>query len=151
MFAMRLSADDLRRPAQNSSRTAEVDRWSRAHPDHLPIMITINAADRIYTHTVPRLDVAGALAALCTTCNTASVTGWWWNPAEPGRGFSIETRNGRTDLELAYQFGNWIEWGPVSLAVFEAISAGGSFDGTEAELTEDGSTTCEVEAWVELR
>ena len=24
---------------------AEVDRWSRAHPDHLPIMITINAAD----------------------------------------------------------------------------------------------------------
>ncbi len=23
----------------------EVDRWSRAHPDHLPIMITINAAD----------------------------------------------------------------------------------------------------------
>ena len=28
MFAMRLSADDLRRPAQNSSRTAEVDRGS---------------------------------------------------------------------------------------------------------------------------
>jgi hypothetical protein len=24
----------------------EVDRWSRAHPDHLPIMITINAADQ---------------------------------------------------------------------------------------------------------
>lgn len=24
---------------------SEVDRWSRAHPDHLPIMITINAAD----------------------------------------------------------------------------------------------------------
>ncbi|MBV8237316.1 MAG: hypothetical protein JO221_00970 [Sphingomonas sp.] len=24
---------------------AEIDRWSRAHPDHLPIMITINAAD----------------------------------------------------------------------------------------------------------
>jgi hypothetical protein len=23
----------------------EVDRWSRAHPDHLPIMITLNAAD----------------------------------------------------------------------------------------------------------
>ncbi|NIJ21068.1 hypothetical protein FHS95_002760 [Sphingomonas naasensis] len=23
----------------------EIDRWSRAHPDHLPIMITINAAD----------------------------------------------------------------------------------------------------------
>ena len=64
---------------------------------------------------------------------------------------SIETRNGRTDLELAYQFGNWIEWEPVSLAVFEAISAGGSFDGTEAELNEDGSTTCEVEAWVDLR
>jgi subtilisin family serine protease len=62
------------------------------------LTLTINAADRIYTHTVPRLDVAGALAALCTTCNTASVTGWWWNPAEPGRGFSIETRNGRLYL-----------------------------------------------------
>ncbi|MCC2975172.1 phosphatidylinositol-specific phospholipase C1-like protein [Sphingomonas sp. PL-96] len=24
---------------------SEVDRWSRAHPDHLPIMITLNAAD----------------------------------------------------------------------------------------------------------
>ncbi len=24
----------------------EVDAWSRAHPDHLPVMITINAADR---------------------------------------------------------------------------------------------------------
>src|SRR5690606_25886898 len=23
----------------------EIDRWSRAHPDHLPIMITLNAAD----------------------------------------------------------------------------------------------------------
>jgi hypothetical protein len=24
---------------------SEIDRWSRAHPDHLPIMITLNAAD----------------------------------------------------------------------------------------------------------
>ncbi|KRC78348.1 Ca2+-dependent phosphoinositide-specific phospholipase C [Sphingomonas sp. Root241] len=29
----------------------EVDRWSRAHPDHLPIMITINATDQPSTRS----------------------------------------------------------------------------------------------------
>jgi len=46
----------------------EVDRWSRAHPDHLPIMITINAADTPSGRpgiSVPLgLDNAGLLDAL---------------------------------------------------------------------------------------
>lgn len=46
----------------------EVDRWSRAHPDHLPIMITINAADTPsnrpgITNPLP-LDDKGLLDAL---------------------------------------------------------------------------------------
>jgi hypothetical protein len=46
----------------------EVDRWSRAHPDHLPIMITINAADmpsnRPGISTPLPLDDKGLLDAL---------------------------------------------------------------------------------------
>ncbi|WP_233222070.1 Ca2+-dependent phosphoinositide-specific phospholipase C [Allosphingosinicella deserti] len=46
----------------------EVDRWSRAHPDHLPIMITINAADtpsnRSGIASPLPLDDAGLLDAL---------------------------------------------------------------------------------------
>ncbi len=61
------------------------------------LTLNINASGKIYSYAVPRLDVSGALVALCTTCSS-SVTGWWWNPSEPGRGFSVETRNGRMYL-----------------------------------------------------
>lgn len=55
------------------------------------LTLTINASSQVRTYVVPRLDVNGALSILCTSCGAPSVTGWWWNPAEPGRGFSIET------------------------------------------------------------
>jgi hypothetical protein len=45
----------------------EVDGWSRAHPGHLPIMITLNAADTPNTHGLTQplpLDNAGLLDAL---------------------------------------------------------------------------------------
>jgi len=47
----------------------------------------------LYNYNVPRLDVAGAVNAI--RGNVTPATGWWWNPSEAGRGFSIETRNGR--------------------------------------------------------
>ena len=55
---------------------------------------TVSASGQSFSYTVPRLDVVGALGVLCPTCLTPA-TGWWWNPSEPGRGFSLETRQGR--------------------------------------------------------
>jgi subtilisin family serine protease len=49
-----------------------------------------------YNYNMPRLDVAGALNAL--NGNITPAAGWWWNPSEAGRGFSLETRNGRIFL-----------------------------------------------------
>jgi hypothetical protein len=45
----------------------EIDKWSRAHPGHLPIMLTLNAADTANTHEITQplpLDDAGLLDAL---------------------------------------------------------------------------------------
>jgi hypothetical protein len=42
----------------------------------------------------PRIDVQAALTILGNV-GSAPQTGWWWNPNEPGRGFSIERYNGR--------------------------------------------------------
>lgn len=45
----------------------EVNAWSRAHPGHLPIMLTLNAADTANTHEITQplpLDDAGLLDAL---------------------------------------------------------------------------------------
>ena len=58
------------------------------------LSLTVAGSSQTYTYSVKRLDVAGALAAVCATCVTPA-TGWWWNPSEPGRGFSLETRQGR--------------------------------------------------------
>jgi len=49
-----------------------------------------------YNYSVPRLDVVGSVNAV--RGNVTPATGWWWNPSEPGRGFSLETRNGRLFL-----------------------------------------------------
>ena len=58
------------------------------------LTLTVAGSAQTYAYPVRRLDVAGALAAVCSTC-IMPATGWWWNPSEPGRGFSLETRNGR--------------------------------------------------------
>lgn len=52
----------------------EVDAWSRAHPGHLPIMITLNAADTPNTHGMTQplpLDDAALLDALDAEIRTA--------------------------------------------------------------------------------
>ena len=58
------------------------------------LSLTVVGSGQSYTYAVKRLDVAGAIAAVCSTCITPA-TGWWWNPSQPGRGFSLETRGGR--------------------------------------------------------
>ena len=58
------------------------------------LTVTVAGSGQTYNFAVKRLDVAGAVAAVCSTC-ISPATGWWWNPAEPGRGFSLETRAGR--------------------------------------------------------
>lgn len=52
----------------------EVDAWSRAHPGHLPIMLTLNAADTANTHEITQplpLDDARLLDALDAEIRTA--------------------------------------------------------------------------------
>jgi len=93
------------------------------------LTLNINASGKIYSYAVPRLDVAGALAALCSTC-TASVTGWWWNPDEPGRGFSVETRNGRMYLGAFL----YDDDGAASWYVVNGPQSASSYSGTLAKF-----------------
>lgn len=53
----------------------------------------ISYARSSFTYSLPRIDVAAALAAIDGVAPIPE-PGWWWNPSEPGRGFAIEVRNG---------------------------------------------------------
>ncbi len=55
--------------------------------------LRINYARGSSSYSKTRIDVAAALAAIDGVAPTPE-PGWWWNPAEPGRGFAIEVRNG---------------------------------------------------------
>lgn len=93
------------------------------------LTLNINASGKMFSYVVPRLDVSGALAALCSTCST-SVTGWWWNPAEPGRGFSVETRGGRMYLGAFL----YDDDGAASWYVVNGPQSAGSYNGTLAKF-----------------
>ena len=113
---------------RQANRTASVDDIVAAlRGGGRQLTLNINASGKVFSYAVPRLDVAGALAALCSTCN-ASVTGWWWNPAEPGRGFSVEIRNGRMYLgAFLYDDDGAASWyvvnGPQSASIYSGTLA----------------------------
>src|SRR5438128_12072338 len=48
--------------------------------------------------------VVALLALLCPRSSKAIEGGWWWNPAESGRGFSIEVQ-GNTVFLAGYLYG----------------------------------------------
>jgi subtilisin len=52
-----------------------------------------SASGQSFSYTQTRIDVAAALSAIDGVA-FAPEPGWWWNPAEPGRGFAIEVHNG---------------------------------------------------------
>lgn len=71
------------------------------------------------------LDAEAAIAA-ATTSYEIPQTGWWWNPAESGRGFSLET-NGRNLFMAAYLYdpSGRAAW----YATGGALNPDGSYDG----------------------
>lgn len=72
------------------------------------------------------------------------------DPADDEASFKIEERQSRTNRELADDFWKWVDWGPVANAVARAIELGGVFVGLASELDEDGSDSCEVNAYIDL-
>lgn len=102
---------------------------------------TYDAAYRYWYYTLPttasvgtwRIDVAyqGRLYSHAFTVGvpTAGVTpasGWWWNPNEGGRGFSLEVRNGRAFFAgFLYDEAGAADW-----VVADGGVANGSFTGT---------------------
>jgi len=67
---------------------------------------------------------------------TIPATGWWWNPAEPGRGFMIEESNGKIFMAtFLYSFSGEATWYGSGPAGF----GGGSYSGV-LNLYGDGQT-----------
>ena len=60
------------------------------------LTLRVSASAQTFSYTVPRVDVAGAVSAVKSIVTPA--TGWWWNPDEPGRAFSLEISGGRMFL-----------------------------------------------------
>lgn len=92
--------------------------------------------------TLGRSSPAQILASGFATSPSSTVpqSGWWWNPAEPGRGYFIEVRNGRF-YTAAYVYDNsgnaiWYVTGPGSLSgntlpgTLNAYSGGQTLTGT---------------------
>lgn len=55
------------------------------------IAFSIRIGQQTFSYTLPRIDVFGALSTIDGIPPTPE-TGWWWNPAESGRGYAIEVR-----------------------------------------------------------
>ena len=62
----------------------------------------------------------------------------------------VVQRKGRTDLELANGFVNYIDWEPVAAAAARAIELGGDVNGFASDFDEDWSDSCEVSAGVDF-
>lgn len=79
-----------------------------------------------YTYVKPRIDVRAALTVL-GGIGAAPQSGWWWNPNEPGRGFTIERRNGRVFFS-SYLYGTdqYSQW----LIASGAMSSANRFSST---------------------
>ena len=100
--------------------------------------------------------------ASCSGIETGSMTAgyfrWWVLELDDDQvafcdyldedGFSliIETRAGRSDIEIARLLSNCVGWYPVKLALDRAIASGEYFDGVASELDPELSGTCEVRA-----
>lgn len=71
-------------------------------------------------------------------------------PDEDENTYWVEERHGRSNLELAQNFVNWVPGGPVSQAVVRAIEVGGEFDGAASDFDEEDSDSCKIGAYVDL-
>ncbi len=72
------------------------------------------------------------------------------DPDDDSNTYSVEERQGRTNLQLVHAFVTWVDWEPVSGAVARAIELGGRFDGAASELDDEWSDSCEVSASVDF-
>jgi alpha-tubulin suppressor-like RCC1 family protein len=67
-------------------------------------VVTINGAEPV-TATFSGNTVTGPVTGV------VPATGWWWNPAEPGRGFMIEVQNGQLFMAtFLYSFSGEATW-----------------------------------------
>ena len=70
---------------------------------------------------------AGAVAALtCNLVDAAPQAGWWWNPAEPGRGFFLEVQ-GPSLLLAGYLYAE--DGSPVWVASNDPMPQANAYDG----------------------
>jgi alpha-tubulin suppressor-like RCC1 family protein len=70
----------------------------------LTCVVTINGAEPV-TATFSGNSVTGPVTGVIPA------TGWWWNPAEPGRGFMIEVQNGQLFMAtFLYAFSGEATW-----------------------------------------
>ncbi len=65
---------------------------------------------------------------------------------EDGFSLIIETRAGRSDIDIARALADAVGWLPVELALRRAIDSGETFAGVASELDSELSGTCEVQA-----
>lgn len=123
-------------------------KWLRCDPEELS-----------WEHARPlaRREIASC-SGIETGSRTAGYFRWWVLELDDDQvafcdyldedGFSliIETRAGRSDIEIARLLSNCVGWYPVKLALDRAIASGEYFDGVASELDPELSGTCEVTA-----
>lgn len=71
-------------------------------------------------------------------------------PDESSISCCVEKRLGRTNLELAREFEQWVDWEHVAQAVGRAIELGGHFEGKASDLDNQMSESCVIDAFVDL-
>jgi subtilisin len=86
---------------------------------------TRSSSGQTFTYSERRIDVAAALSAIDGIALVPE-TGWWWNPAESGRGFAIEVRNGNLFF-AAYLYDSS---GRASWHIASGTMAGASYSGS---------------------
>jgi alpha-tubulin suppressor-like RCC1 family protein len=78
--------------------------WSGACTGTGTCTVTVNGGESV-TATFSGNGAGGAVAG------TIPATGWWWNPAESGRGFMIEASNGKLFMAtFLYSFSGEATW-----------------------------------------
>jgi subtilisin len=71
---------------------------------------TRSTTGQTFSYSEVRIDVAAASASIDTIALIPE-TGWWWNPAESGRGFAIEVRDGKLFFAAyLYEDGGRASW-----------------------------------------